>query len=365
MKIAAQKLMFFLLYLQQKKYKKVILPPEQPRKILLVMCKWIGDTFWDMQGIPALQKKFPNTEIHVLTKPFSKFLFQGILPDENIHLTSHVISDCRREPFDKSQWKMDLQKMKQLEPDLLIDFTETPFSAVFSALTGAKHRIGYDHLGRFSQLYTYRCHAEYGIHLSRRPMQLYIPLINEELPFPQVIPQVSNPVEPGSDVMIFPGVGWKAKEYPAEKYRRIAEALSEKGYSICVAGSPKELALCETIAGGVKNATVQIGTQEEMLRHLRSAKVCLSGDTGPAHLAAAMGVTAVTIFCGTNPELCGPKGQNVIILQTDCPDRPKEKESFCPANRLHECCRCCFMAIDPENVAGRILKSICPSMNDK
>ncbi|MBE6406602.1 MAG: glycosyltransferase family 9 protein [Lentisphaerae bacterium] len=358
MKIAAQKLMFFLLYLQQKKYKTDILPPEQPRKILLVMCKWIGDTFWDLQGIPALQKKFPNAEIHVLTKPFSKFLFQGILPEENIHLTSHVISDCRRESFDKSQWKKDLQKMKQLEPELLIDFTETPFSAVFSALTGAKHRIGYDHLGRFSQLYTYRCHAEYGIHLSRRPMQLYTPLINKELPFPQIVPQVFNPVSTGIDVMIFPGVGWKAKEYPAEKYRRIAEALSEKGYSICVSGSPKELALCETIANGVKNATVLTGSQEEMLRHLRSAKVCLSGDTGPAHLAAAMGVATVAIFCGTNPEFCGPLGQNVVILRSGCPECPRGKTQFCSVDRTAACQKNCFMDVPEEKVLKVLVEAL-------
>ncbi|MBQ9772544.1 MAG: glycosyltransferase family 9 protein [Lentisphaeria bacterium] len=350
MNIFVQKLMFFLLYLKQKKHKTVIALPEQPQKILLVMCKWIGDTFWDLQGIPALRKTFPDAEIHVLTKPFSGFLFQGLLPDKNIHLTSQVISDCRRENFDKSQWKKDLQKMKQLAPDLLIDFTETPFSAVFSALTGAKHRIGYDHLGRFSRLYTYRCHAEYGLHLSRRPMQLYLPFTKEELPFPQVVPQVSDPEKPGCDVMIFPGVGWKAKEYPAEKYRRIAEHLSEKGYSLCVSGSPKEQPLCETIIRGLNNAKTQIGTQEEMLSSLCSAKVCLSGDTGPAHLAAAMGIFTVALFCGTNPEFCGPLGKRVEILRSGCPECPRGKTQFCSVDRTGVCQKSCFMDIPEEKI---------------
>ena len=350
MKIIAQKLMFFLLYLQQKKYKKTVPLPEQPQKILLVMCKWIGDTFWDLQGIPALQKKFPNAEIHVLIKPFSKFLFRGIVPEENIHLTSQVISDCRREPFSKAQWKQDLQAAVELKPDLLIDFTETPFSAVFSALTGAKHCIGYDHLGRFSQLYTYRCHAEYGLHLSRRPMQLYAPLVGGELSFPQVIPQVEEPEKTGVDVMIFPGVGWKAKEYSAEKYHKIAKSLSEKGYSVCAAGSPKEKTLCEQVVSGVKNAKIQVGSQEEMLRCLSSAKVCLSGDTGPAHLAAAMGIFTVALFCGTNPDFCGPIGKNVVILRSGCPESPCGKTQFCPADRRYCCERACFMDIEPEKI---------------
>ena len=351
-KILFLKLYFFLLYLCRKKGKRYI--PEKTDRIVLIMCKWIGDTFWDMQGIPALQKKFPDAEIHVVIKPFSKFLFRGILPESQIHTGSCVISDCRRERFSYVQWKKELSQIRNLQADLLIDFTETPFSAVFSALSGAKYLIGYDHPGRFSQLYDQVVHVAYELHLSKRPLQLYFPLLNSELEFPQVVPRISEAVKPGFDVIIFPGAGWSAKEYPVEKFHIIARSLSDMGYSVCAAGSIKEKTLCEKIISGLNNAKIQIGSQEEMLRHLATAKVCLSGDTGPAHLAAANGIFTITLFCGTNPLYCGPIGKNVVCLSSSCPDVPKGKIQFCPADRRYSCSRSCFMDIEPEKITGLI-----------
>ena len=354
MNIFLQKSYFFLRYLLQKKYSEQRAMPEQAEKIVLIMCKWIGDTFWDMQVIPSLQKRYPHAEIHVVIKPFSKFLFCGLLPERQIHISGQIISDCRREHFSLKQWKKDLAGVRNLQADLLFDFTETPFSAVFASLSGAKHTVGYDHLGRFSSLYMSRRHAEYGLHLSRRPMALP----GEELEFPQVVPMVPNPASPGFDVMIFPGTGWKTKEYPAEKYHRIAKTLSEKGYSICIAGAPKEKDLCETVSSGLDNVKILTGSPEEMLRELASAKVCLSGDTGPAHLAAAMGLFTVALFCGTNPLFCGPLGRFVKTLSSSCPESPRQKIQFCSADRRYSCTNSCFMDIEPEKIIGMILSHL-------
>lgn len=354
MKILYQKLYFFLRSIPLKKYKKAEPVPEQPRKILLIMCKWMGDTFWDIQGIPALQNQFPQAEIHVLIKPFSRFLFRGLLPETQIHVSSQITSDCRRESFSTAQWKKDLAEIRALNADLLIDFTETPFSAVFAALSGANYLIGYDHLRKFSRLYHRTCHAEYGLHLSRRPMQLYLPLLKKELPFPQFVPAAETPACPGPDVIIFPSAGWKSKEYPPEKYHIVAKALTEQGYSVCLAGAPKENTLCEEIAAGLKNTKILTGPPGEMLNHLVSAKVCLSGDTGPAHLAAAMGKFTVTMFCGTNPDFCGPLGNQVRLLCSSCPDRPAGSVQFCPADRGISCTRSCCMEIPPETVIAEI-----------
>ena len=111
------------------------------------------------------------------------------------------------------------------------------------------------------------------------------------------------------------------------------------------------------ILTGVKNAKIQIGSQEEMLRCLASAKVCLSGDTGPAHLAAAMGIFTVALFCGTNPEFCGPIGNNVKILRSGCPESPCGKTQFCSVDRASACLKKCFMDI-PEEKIMNILEEV-------
>ena len=93
-----------------------------------------------------------------------------------------------------------------------------------------------------------------------------------------------------------------------------------------------------------------------MLRHLASAKICLSGDTGPAHIAASMGKYTIALFCGTNPKFCGPLGENIAILQSTCPDIPAGETQFCPADRRFPCRRTCFMNIEPEEIVSLIGK---------
>lgn len=73
--------------------------PENPQKILLIMCNWLGDTFLAMQTLPMLQKHYPNATFFVGVKPFSRVLFRGILPEDHILELKGVISDRNREAF--------------------------------------------------------------------------------------------------------------------------------------------------------------------------------------------------------------------------------------------------------------------------
>ena len=112
-KLILKILIFFL------KIADVFLPrqkklPESPQTILLVMCHWLGDTFWAMQCIPALQKKYPNARIYAAVKPFSVSLFHGLLPPENVLIFKGIVSDRTREKFCMTTFRQNLKTARSL-----------------------------------------------------------------------------------------------------------------------------------------------------------------------------------------------------------------------------------------------------------
>ena len=65
--------------------------PARPRRILLLTCHYLGDTFWAMQVIPALRQHYPDAELHVGCKDFSVDLFHGLLPPARVHTVNSVL----------------------------------------------------------------------------------------------------------------------------------------------------------------------------------------------------------------------------------------------------------------------------------
>ncbi|HET8826019.1 MAG TPA: glycosyltransferase family 9 protein [Terriglobales bacterium] len=117
-------------------------------------------------------------------------------------------------------------------------------------------------------------------------------------------------------VLINPGAGWGAKEWPSERYGEISWGLAKEGASVLVNYGPGEEQLAKDVqdsSGGVAQPiTCSIA---ELIALTRRAKLFIGGDTGPLHLAAAMDVPLVAIFGPTDPARNGPFSKNSIVLR--------------------------------------------------
>jgi heptosyltransferase-1 len=113
-----------------------------------------------------------------------------------------------------------------------------------------------------------------------------------------------------------PGAGWGAKRWPAERYGQVASKLANKGMRSIVNYGPGEESLAQEVAaasaGGAKVMKCSI---TELLALTRRARLFVGGDTGPMHLAAALGVPVVAIFGPTDPARNGPYGTQSIVLR--------------------------------------------------
>ncbi len=119
-----------------------------------------------------------------------------------------------------------------------------------------------------------------------------------------------------SFALLNPGAGWAAKRWPAERYGEVARALGAAGLPAIVNYAPGEERLAsevERTSGGAARAmSCSIG---ELIALARHASLFIGGDTGPMHLAAAVGVPVVTLFGPTDPARNGPYSTKAVVLR--------------------------------------------------
>jgi heptosyltransferase-1 len=131
---------------------------------------------------------------------------------------------------------------------------------------------------------------------------------------------------PSAPVVINPGAGWPSKIWPAERFAEVARGIRQRQgrRSIVVWGGDRERQAAERIvvdAGGA--AIVAPPTSLHDLGELaRLARLFISGDTGPLHLAAAVGTPCIGIFGPVPAERNGPYGACHAVVEPPAGLRP-------------------------------------------
>ena len=114
-----------------------------------------------------------------------------------------------------------------------------------------------------------------------------------------------------------PGAGWGAKRWPAERYGEVAAKLASDGVRSIVNYGPGEESLAREAeaasAGAARGIKCSI---TELIALTRRSRLFVGGDTGPMHLAAALGIPVVAIFGPTDPARNGPYGTRSVVLRS-------------------------------------------------
>jgi len=117
-------------------------------------------------------------------------------------------------------------------------------------------------------------------------------------------------------VIINPGAGWAAKQWPAERYGEVGSALASQGMFPIIHFGPGEEELARAAAAASAGSAASISCSlPELIALTRRARLFIGGDTGPLHLAAALKVPVVAIFGPTDPARNGPYGTKSIVLR--------------------------------------------------
>jgi len=284
----------------------------EPRFLILRLGS-LGDIVHTFPAVAALRETFTTAEIVWLTHPRWKFLVEA----------SALASEVRTiETRELSSLRQAIDSIKQTAWDASIDYQGLWKSAALPFFGGVKRRIGFSShtIREFGVpiLYSERVKpatihiADQNGELSRRagakhrvaPVALRIS--------PEVQAKLHSELRGvGIDryIVLSPGGGWRAKCWPAERFGALCIKIrDELGLQCVVNYGPGEEDLANAVLAASGEATPLLYNADlgPLMALLRSATCIVGGDTGPLHLAIALGTPAVALFGPTDPARNGP-----------------------------------------------------------
>jgi lipopolysaccharide heptosyltransferase II len=160
--------------------------------------------------------------------------------------------------------------------------------------------------------------------------------------------------EPARWIALQPGARWSNKRWPVEYFAEVARRLSATATDVrfAIFGGTADLDLGEAISKAAPGRCLDLTGRTslpEMVEWTRLCELIVTNDTGPMHVAAALGKPVVAVFGPTEPRRTGPYGQVDQVVQLRLPCVPCMKD-WCSYEKPLECLR----AITPEMVITRV-----------
>jgi lipopolysaccharide heptosyltransferase II len=328
----------------------------EPRVILLVQLDHLGDALISTVMLPMLRRRWPHASIEVLASPANREVFYAMPEVDRVHV-------CRDNRFARHRrlplaWLIALVGwglfFRRRNVDLAIDPRGEFPLALLLWLTGAPRRLGWNcGGGRFlltdSPAYV-PGRPEVASRLALLERLGIVPLPQESC-FPRFRPSTkkgSIPVLPESPqdcleknsdvpfcrprIVVHVGAGTPAKRWPAAHWAVLVAQLRRRDAQLTLVGSSADRAVAEEIvaaAAGVSDWTGRLDL-EQLAALLEQADLFIGADSGPAHLAAAVGTPVVALFSGTNqPDQWRPRGSPVVVLRNAVACSPCHRQR-CP-----------------------------------
>jgi ADP-heptose:LPS heptosyltransferase len=245
-----------------------------------------------------------------------------------------------------------VRKLRAGQYTCAIDFQSLYKSAFLAFASGAPRRVGfvssYAREGLASFLYTERVNPR-GAHKVEHNLALV-----ESLGVRKSKPRFAFTIHPEDEqrvagelavhgldefFVLNPGGGWRSKCWPAERYGELHRVLAERhGWRGVVTFGPGEEDLARRVAdaaGNSRPAAIALGLGP-LMALMRRARFVVSADTGPLHLAAALGAPVVGLFGPTDPSRNGPypmdsSGTIVVRNPRFCETTYRRGDSYSPA----------------------------------
>ena len=302
---------------------------ERTRRILIVRFGSMGDIVHGLPVLAALKETFPSWEVDWLVERRWRELLEGIP-----QLRRVIVFDTlawRAQAFSWTAWS-DLRQavgaLRARRYDCALDLQGSLKSAVACFLSGAAEIIGLEQPWlkepAGAVLYTRRVRTD-ATHIVEANLSLACALgahpPSIHFPLPEGNPD-SLPADLPLDglAVLNPGAGWRSKCWAPEGYAQVCDFLETACSLPAVLNiGPGEEGLARQVQAAcrVSQPRVYAGSVSGLIALLRRARIMIAPDTGPLHLAAALGVPSVGLFGPTDPRRNGPYGGSHRALRPE------------------------------------------------
>jgi heptosyltransferase-1 len=330
--------------------------PASPRSILILRTSALGDIVHCLPVASALRAAFPSARLGwVVEEPFLPLVASHPAVDEAIPVS---LRRWRHRPLavaTRGELATLRRRLRAFDAEVALDLMGNHKAGALALLSGARHRVGPVRRERrepSSALWINRPAAVGGEHAVDRALSLLAALGVAPRPADfagaALLPDAgAAAARPPGYVALQPGAGWGNKRYPTAWWGQVARALAADGARVVALAGPGEDALAAEVAATSAGAA-EVAAPEglaALAAWLRGARLVIGGDTGPLHLAHALGVPVLALHGPTDPARHGPYGapERAMFRRLPC--------SFC--YRRFTATKACLLELAPRQVAER------------
>ncbi len=314
----------------------------------------LGDVVHAVPVAAALRRAFPDARIGWIVSAKHREILDLVTVVDRVI----AVRDRRRAGEGLPLWRA-VAMLRLARYDCAIDLQGLMKSALIARASGAARVMGFgrgyvrEPLARFCYTETYdpggagtfdRTASRHVITLNLGMLQrLGIEPGPAEFPFADVDSPVATALAEqteGRYALLNPGAAWPNKRWPPERLAAVAVALKARhGLTSIVMWGPGERALAERTAAGAPGAALASPptTIRDVVALARGARLMVSGDTGPTHIAAAVGTPIVGLYGPTRPERNGPWRADDVVVS---------RAAVCECHHLRQCRRATMCLLD-------------------
>jgi heptosyltransferase I len=310
-------------------------------RILIVRLSSMGDVIHALPAAAMLREAFPHATLGWLVEErWAELLCTLSYPRAGErsaqrplvdHLHPVSLKRWRSSLFSPQTWERiaaGLSDLHAVHYQVAIDFQGAVRSAILARWSGAPTVYGaMQPRENVASMWYTRTVLTRGAHVVQQACSLVEALVGETLPIPLSQFPCDAIAESAMDLRLHelgmrdfailnPGAGWGAKQWPAQRYGEVAQALAQDGLRTILNYGPGEDTLARAAEAASAGTAVALSFSiSELISLTRRAKLFIGGDTGPMHLASALGIPVVALFGPTDPSRNGPFRTRSIVLR--------------------------------------------------
>jgi lipopolysaccharide heptosyltransferase I len=316
-------------------------PSETPRRILIVRLGAMGDVIHTLPAASRLKHAFPGARIAwAIEPPWAPLLDGSPSVDEVITVPTTV---WRKRLLGSHTWSEARELRRRLRTagfDAAIDFQGLLKSAILARLSAAARVYGFArHELRepLARMFYSHCIDAPARHVVDKNLALAtaVGAKSGPLEFPLPPGKAQRDLPEGEFVLASPVGGWKSKQWPPQYYAKLAELLHGRaGMTLVLDCAAADRAYCEQIRrlAPPGSCHLHVSTLDGLIAATRRARAVVGIDSGPLHLAAALGLGGVAIFGQTDPARNGPYGDTFTVLRApDALTSYKREDDLAPS----------------------------------
>jgi heptosyltransferase-2 len=282
-------------------------------KILVRLPNWLGDVVMSTAFIGAVKQLYPLAQVDVIIKKELSSIASLIPGLTNIH------------SFSKDEYKglggvyRYGKTLRAKKYDIFFTLPDSLSSAVMGKATGAKQRIGYSKEGGFFLL-TKVCKRPANVHRVDEYLSI-LEQVNEMPVTGRKVLLKATDGKPNNLILINFNSEAESRRMPLDKARGLLNLLTNvfSNYKFGLIGAPKDAVFLEQVLAGAANlARIENYTGKTTLVTLTNlmagAKVLLTTDSGPAHLANSLGIPVIALFGAGNEHNTAPYNKNNLTV---------------------------------------------------